>query len=206
MKRERELIELSEDEWTPHSDSFKPSRVLNPNPNHPPPIESFAFSKTTSTATDSVDIHLIDTSSSDEIGAAPAANGNEFEDLEDDDAEIEVSKRPSTSARGNRFVIDDDDDDEDDDGGGDDDGDYSDHEAWMSEKEEEEDDVVKKALRKCEKISAELKQELYGTATAACHQYSEVELGSSAAARIVTQVLMFKSLIFAIQYIRVLEI
>lgn len=115
--------------------------------------------------------------------------------MEDDDVEIEVTRRPSTSARGNRFVIDDEDDD--DVGGGDDD-DCSDYEAWVSVKEEEEDDVVKKALRKCEKISAELKQELYGTATAACDQYSEVELASSAAARIVTQVLMFDSFDFSV--------
>ncbi|XP_057778106.1 uncharacterized protein LOC130996854 isoform X4 [Salvia miltiorrhiza] len=36
-------------------------------------------------------------------------------------------------------------------------------------------------------ILAELKLELCGTSTAACDQYSEVELRSAAAARIVTQ-------------------
>ncbi|KAG6405487.1 hypothetical protein SASPL_133077 [Salvia splendens] len=136
-----------------------------------------AFSKTTS---DSHEILVLDTSSSD--GADPG-NGDDFEDLEDDDAELEVTKRASTSTRGSRFVIDDDDED---DGAAvdDEDGDYSDPEVWM----EEEDDVVKKSLRKCGEISAELKQELYGTSAVGCDQYSEVELGSAAAARIVTQV------------------
>lgn len=190
MKRERELIELSEDEWTPHSASFKPSRVLNPNPppsNPPPPIESFAFSKPDDAAADLHDIQVVDSSSSDESRGAAAGNG--VEDLEDEDAEFEVTKRASTSARGNKFVIDDDDDEEEEDDGGAD-GDLSENEAWVEEEEEteEDDDVVKKALLKCGKISAELKQELYGTSNIACDQYSEVELDSSAAAKIVTQV------------------
>lgn len=195
MKRERELIELSEDEWTPHRDSFKPSRVLKPNPppsNPPPPIESFAFSNNEDTAAADIhDIHVIESSSSDDSRGAAAGNGDGVEDLEDEDAEFEVSKkRASTSTRGNKFVIDDDDEEDDGGGGGGDaDGDFSDNEAWVEEGEEtEEDDVVKKALLKCGKISAELKQELYGTSAIACDQYSEVELDSSAAAKIVTQV------------------
>ncbi|KAK4400152.1 protein CHROMATIN REMODELING 19 [Sesamum angolense] len=184
MKREREFIELSEDEWSNHSDSFKPSRILKstpPSQNPPPPIESFAFSKS---------VHIIESSSSEELGDAAAGNGkgkgkgNEFEDLEDEDAYLEVSNRVATVSRGNRFVIEDD-EDEDDHGDGKV-GDFSDHEVWLSEEEAEEEDVVKKALRKCEKISAELKRELYGTSSAACDRYSEVEMGSSAA-RIVTQ-------------------
>ncbi|KAL0296524.1 UNVERIFIED_CONTAM: protein CHROMATIN REMODELING 19 [Sesamum radiatum] len=149
--------------------------------NPPPPIESFAFSKS---------VHIIESSSSEELGDAAAGNGkgkgkgNEFEDLEDEDADLEVSNRVATVSRGNRFVIEDD-EDEDDDGDGKV-GDFSDHEVWLSEEEAEEEDVVKKALRKCEKISAELKRELYGTSSAACDRYSEVEMGSSAA-RIVTQ-------------------
>ncbi|KAK6122465.1 hypothetical protein DH2020_043802 [Rehmannia glutinosa] len=186
MKRERDFIELSEDEWSHHSDSFKPSRVLKPQPtsqNPPPPIESFAFSKTThSTTSTSNAIHIIESSSSEELGNA---NGNEFEDLEDEDADMEVSRSAATVTRGNRFVIDDDDDE--DDHVGNKVGDFSDHEVWLSEEEEEEEeDVVKKALRKCEKISAELKRELYGTSSVVCDRYSEVELGSSAA-KIVTQ-------------------
>ncbi|KAL0372804.1 UNVERIFIED_CONTAM: protein CHROMATIN REMODELING 19 [Sesamum calycinum] len=185
MKREREFIELSEDEWSNHSDSFKPSRILKSTPtsqNPPPPIESFAFSKS---------VHIIESSSSEELGDAAAGNGkgkggkgNEFEDLEDEDADLEVSNRVATVSRGNRFVIEDD-EDEDDNGDGKV-GDFSDHEVWLSEEEAEEEDVVKKALRKCEKISAELKRELYGTSSTACDRYSEVEMGSSAA-RIVTQ-------------------
>ncbi|KAL7110911.1 hypothetical protein ACP275_05G055400 [Erythranthe tilingii] len=198
MKRERDFIELSEDEWSHHSDSFKPSRVLKPKPkltpqNPPPPIESFAFSKPHANGAASNSVHVIDSSSSEELGDAPpppAGNHrNEFEDLEDEDADVVVSKRPaSTATRGNRFVIEDDDDDDEEDGKA---GDFSDREVWLSEEaedleDEEEEDVVKKALLKCGKISAELKRELYGTSVAACDRYSEVELGS-AAARIVTQ-------------------
>ncbi|KAL0446669.1 UNVERIFIED_CONTAM: hypothetical protein Slati_1794800 [Sesamum latifolium] len=71
MKREREFIELSEDEWSNHSDSFKPSRILKSEPtsqNPPPPIESFAFSKS---------VHIIESSSSEELGDAAAGNGKE---------------------------------------------------------------------------------------------------------------------------------
>ncbi|KAL8520740.1 hypothetical protein ACS0TY_011330 [Phlomoides rotata] len=189
MKRERDFIELSDDEWSHHSDSFKPSRVLKPkpsSPNPPPPIESFAFSKTHNNSNSSNAVHIIESSSSDELGIAATGNGNEFEDLEDDDAEMEVSNRPSTVTRANRFVIEDDDDDDDDDHHGNGKVDeFGDDEAWLLE-EEEEEDVVKKALRKCEKISAELRQELFGSTSAACDRYSEVELGPSAA-RIVTQ-------------------
>ncbi|PIN17899.1 SNF2 family DNA-dependent ATPase [Handroanthus impetiginosus] len=185
MKREREFIELSEDEWSHHSESFKPSRVIKPNPNSqnpPPPIESFAFSKTHNYSNSSNAIQIIESSSSEEFGNAATGNGNEFEDLEDEDADMDVSNTVATVSRGNRFVIDDDDGEDDDD-----DvkvGDFSDRELLSSG--EEEEDVVKKALRKCVKISAELKRELYGTSSAACDRYSEVELGSSGA-RIVTQ-------------------
>ncbi|KAL3652887.1 Protein CHROMATIN REMODELING 19 [Castilleja foliolosa] len=195
MKRDRDFIELSDDEWSHHSESFKPSRVLKPQStdqiqNPPPPIESFAYSKTlnNSSSSTSKSVHVIESSSSEELGTAA---GNEFEDLEDEDVDVEVSKRAGTVNRGNRFVIDDDDEEEDGSGGGGEANDLSDPEIWLSDEEEEidveeEEDVVKRALHKCEKISAELKRELYGTSTAACDRYSEVELGSTAA-RIVTQ-------------------
>ncbi|KAK4484114.1 hypothetical protein RD792_011334 [Penstemon davidsonii] len=157
MKREREYIEVSEDEWSLHSDSFKPSRVLEPKP----PIESFAFSK----PNNNTPIQISESSSSSEELGNQAANG--FEDLEDDDADVGVT---TSVSRGNRFVIDDDEDEEE----------------VMEEDDDDDDDVVTKALLKCEKISAELKRELYGTTSAACDRYAEVELGSSAV-RIVTQ-------------------
>lgn len=207
MKRERELIELSEDEWSHHSDSFKPSRILKPKPtsqNPPTPIESFAFSKAHNSSDTSNAVHIIESSSSEELGNAAIGNGNEFEDLEDEDADLGVSKRVATVSRGNRFVIDDDDDEDEDDHGDGKLGDFSDHEVWLSE-EEEEEDVVKKALRKCEKISAELKRELYGTSSAACDRYSEVEMGSSAA-RIVTQVFSCSQVfVFAVPWAFVVE-
>lgn len=197
MKRERDFIEISEDEWSHHSDSFKPSRVLKPKPSSPPPIESFAFSKSNNNGNSSNAVHIIESSSSEELGIV---NGNEFEDLEDEDADMEVSNRASTATRGNRFVIDDDDDnDDDDEHGGGKVEEFGDDEAWLVE-EEEEEDVVKKALRKCEKISAELKRELYGSTSAACDRYSEVELGP-AAARIVTQVILLMLLVSQVKII-----
>ncbi|CAA0811548.1 Protein CHROMATIN REMODELING 19 [Striga hermonthica] len=179
MKRDRDFIELSDGEWSPHSDSFKPSRVINPKPtpqSPPPPIESFAYSKTK--------VHIIESSSSEELGNTAA--GNDLEDLED--ADVGVSTTGGRASRGKRFVIEDDDEDEEKEEGGGAGHEGEDLEVWLSEEEEleEEEDVVKKALLKCETISAELKRELYGTSTAACERYSEVELSSSAV-RIVTQ-------------------
>ncbi|GER28742.1 SWI/SNF helicase-like protein [Striga asiatica] len=181
MKRDRDFIELSDGEWSPHSDSFKPSRVINPKltpENPPPPIESFAYSKTK--------VHIIESSSSEELGNTAA--GNDLEDLEDEDADVGVSTTGGRASRGKRFVIEDDDEDDEKEEGGGAGHEGDDLEVWLSEEEEleEEEDVVKKALLKCEKISAELKRELYGTSTAACERYSEVELSSSAV-RIVTQ-------------------
>ncbi|XP_051145053.1 protein CHROMATIN REMODELING 19 isoform X2 [Andrographis paniculata] len=187
MKRDRDFIELSEDEWSVHSDSFNPSRVLKSRNPSPPPIESFSFSKTHAKGGASNTIEVIESSPSGEYG--DAGNANEFEDLEDEDVDMEVRKTPAMVTRGNRFVIADDDDD--DDYRGQLGGEFSDGEDWFPEEEknhhkEEEDDVVKKALRKCEKISAELKRELYGSSTTVCDRYSEVEMGSSGA-RIVNQ-------------------
>ncbi|XP_073315070.1 protein CHROMATIN REMODELING 19 isoform X2 [Primulina huaijiensis] len=178
MKRDRELIEVSDDEWSLHSDSFKPSRVFKPTPssgNPPPPIESFAYNPKP--------IHVIDSSSSsEENGNVGFRSGNEFEGLEDDDADMEIGKGAATSNRGNRFVISDDEDDPVEFSFS-----FSDEDDDVGEEVEEEEDVVKKALRKCEKISAELKRELYGTTSEVCDRYSEVELGASSSVRIVTQ-------------------
>ncbi|MQL99354.1 hypothetical protein Taro_032078, partial [Colocasia esculenta] len=49
---------------------------------------------------------------------------------------------------------------------------------------QEEVDLVRKALQKCAKISATLRQELYGSAASCCERYAEVD---ASAARIVTQ-------------------
>ncbi|XP_073031060.1 protein CHROMATIN REMODELING 19 isoform X1 [Primulina eburnea] len=178
MKRDRELIEVSDDEWSLHSDSFKPSRVFKPTPssgNLPPPIESFAYNPKP--------IHVIDSSSSsEENGNVGIRNGNEFEGLEDEDADMEIGKSAATSNRGNRVVISDDEDDPVEFSFS-----FSDEDDDVGEEVEEEEDVVKKALRKCEKISAELKRELYGTTSEVCDRYSEVELGASSSVRIVTQ-------------------
>ncbi|CAA2954863.1 CHROMATIN REMODELING 19 [Olea europaea subsp. europaea] len=195
MKREREFIEVSDDEWSLHSDSFKPSRVLNPESN-PPPIESFAYTNNnTSTSNNnhnynpngiSDSICILDSSSSEE------GNQNVADNLEDEDVYLEVSKPSTTVNRGRRFVIEDDEDEEEEvavDAVGlddfDDGSDFSGFEEEEPNLEEDDDDVVKKALRKCGKISAELKEELYGTNAAQFDHYSEVEEAS--AVKIVTQ-------------------
>lgn len=173
----REYAEISDEEWEPHSESFKPSRVLKintrspkpkPKPKPPPPIESFAY--------------------------------NKDENLEDDDVEEVVGPTAATNNRGRRFIVDDDEEEEE----GEEEqeqkhGDFvevydiksssqeeeEEEELLMLEDEIENDDVVGKALQKCAKISAELKRELYGTTTsAACDRYAEVEASS---VRIVTQ-------------------
>ncbi|XP_074309031.1 protein CHROMATIN REMODELING 19 [Silene latifolia] len=122
----------------------------------------------------------------------------DLEDLEDDD----VGHVRRSFRAGRRFIVDDDDDDEEEavavaaedeeeadfDSFDDDDDDEDDD----SEVEMEvavnngEKDVVGKALRKCAKISAELKKELYGSSAAAanCDRYAETE---SSSVRIVTQ-------------------
>lgn len=179
MKREyAEISEISDEEWEPHSESFKPSRVLKintrspkpkPKPKPPPPIESFAY--------------------------------NKDENLEDDDVEEVVGPTAATNNRGRRFIVDDDEEEEEEEGEEEQEQEHGDfvevYDIKSSSQEEEEeelliledeienDDVVGKALQKCAKISAELKRELYGTTTsAACDRYAEVEASS---VRIVTQ-------------------
>ncbi|KAL9241724.1 hypothetical protein vseg_015800 [Gypsophila vaccaria] len=128
------------------------------------------------------------------------------EDLEDEDLEDEDVGDVRRSFRaGRRFVVDDDDDDdaaeeveddvvevnleenEADFDSFDDDDDDDDDEEEDDDKvvERKEKDVVGRALRKCAKISAELRKELYGSSTVSnCDRYSEVE---SSSVRIVTQ-------------------
>ncbi|KAF3431011.1 hypothetical protein FNV43_RR25741 [Rhamnella rubrinervis] len=159
MKRVFE--EISDDEWENHS--FKPSRVLNNKSDTlPPPIESFAYRSSSK-------LEISDSSSDDCVEIK--------ENLEDDDAEVELV-RPAN--RGRRFVVDDEESDEDL-------VDVCEVKSTSEEEEEEdvdEDDVVGKALQKCAKISAELKRELYGSSGTICERYSEVEASS---VRIVTQ-------------------
>lgn len=178
----RDYYEISDDEW-PEDNSFNPSRVLKLNKpsSPPPPIESFAYSKSNNhdTSKPSNFVELVD-SSSEEIGV-----GNVTENLEDDDAEIVSTVNQKTTSRGRRrFVVDDEDE------GLNSNIDEQDivvfEEIEAFEESEEEDDVVGKALQKCGKISTELKRELFGTAAAKFDSYAQVEEASSL--RIVTQV------------------
>ncbi|GMJ13367.1 CHROMATIN REMODELING 19 [Hibiscus trionum] len=171
MKRVFE--EISDEEWENHS--FKPSRVLNENPNPPPPIESFAFNSQTQPT-------LSDQSSDD---CVEVQRLDDDSNLEDDDVEPEDAG-PVNRAR--RFIVDDDDEEEDEVDGvkdGDETGFEEVYDVESSEEEElQEDDVVGKALQKCAKISAELRKELYGSSGASCERYAEVETSS---VKVVTQ-------------------
>lgn len=173
----RDYYEISDDEW-PEDNSFNPSRVLKLKPSDPPPpIESFAYSKTINhdTSKSSNFIQVLD-SSSEEIGVANAP-----ENLEDDDAEIDSTMTQTNSRCRRRFVVDDEDE------GLNSNEEEQDIEISENEESEEEDDVVGKALQKCGKISMDLKRELFGTAAAKCDSFVEVDEASSL--RIVTQVL-----------------
>jgi SWI/SNF-related matrix-associated actin-dependent regulator 1 of chromatin subfamily A len=65
----------------------------------------------------------------------------------------------------------------------DEDGDYN---GKRSAKDDEVDgDVVGKALRRCSRISFDLKRELYGSSTKNCESYAETDASTC---RIVTQV------------------
>lgn len=183
-------LELSSDEdvWATHS--FKFSRVIDnggtatSRPRSiPPPIESFAYSDGNSRNNSSHQLSNCSKFSSIEI--IESSSEENIENLEDDDADVElINRNNARTAGGNRcrrFVIDDDEEEEETGSK----NDFSD----LEEEEEEEKDVVKKALQKCGRISAELKEELYGTAGAACDTYSVVDINSSV--RIVTQVSNF---------------
>ncbi|KAE8716655.1 Protein CHROMATIN REMODELING 19 [Hibiscus syriacus] len=170
MKRVFE--EISDEEWENHS--FKPSRVLRKNPDHPPPIESFAFN--------SLAQPTLSDQSSDDCVEVQHLDGDS--NLEDYDVEPDDTG-PVNRAR--RFIVDDDDDEGDDDddvNDGDENGFEEVYDVESSEEELQEDDVVGKALQKCAKISAELRKELYGSSGASCERYAEVEASS---VRIVTQ-------------------
>uniref|UniRef100_A0A0E0H4G3 Uncharacterized protein n=4 Tax=Oryza TaxID=4527 RepID=A0A0E0H4G3_ORYNI len=145
------------------------------------------------------------------LATAVADLSEEDDDLElaDDDFD-HPDPRPTRPRRATarRFVIKDDDDSdgdvgasevdgveaEEDDGVNwselenedDEDGDYGETKV-----EVEEGDVVGKALRKCARISADLRQELYGSSTRNCESYAEIDDSS---VRIVTQVWSFDSM------------
>lgn len=175
----RDYYEISDDEW-PEDNSFNPSRVLKLKPSAPPPppIESFAYTKSTNhdTSKSSNFIQVLD-SSSEEIEV-----GNATENLEDDDAEIDSNVNQTSSRGRRRFVVDDEDE-----GLNSEEEEIELFENKESEEEDDDDDddVVGKALQKCGKISTELKRELFGTAAAKCDSLVEVEEASSL--RIVTQ-------------------
>lgn len=114
-------------------------------------------------------------------------------DLEDDDDDEVTVVRPPQGSRGRRFIV-----DEDSDAGDvtevfdilspeEDEDEFrieDEEEKKEAEEDEEEVDVVGKALQKCAKISAALRQELYGSSVQDCDRYAEVEASSC---RIVTQ-------------------
>ncbi|XP_022943065.1 protein CHROMATIN REMODELING 19 [Cucurbita moschata] len=174
----RVFDEISDDEWSNHS--FKPSRVFSKpqtQPPIPPPIESFAYRPPS--------LYISD-DSGDDCVVVMESSKNFKESLEDDDVEVEGVKSSTAMSRGRRFVVDDEDEESEKEL-----TEVCDVRSTSEEEEEEEeedredeDDVVGMALRKCAKLSAELKRELYGSSVSACERYSEVE---SSSVRIVTQ-------------------
>jgi SWI/SNF-related matrix-associated actin-dependent regulator 1 of chromatin subfamily A len=127
---------------------------------------------------------------------------DDSDDLPDDDSD-RPAPRPSRPRRtaGRRFVVEEDDDSDgsvpagvvevEDDGvnwselenDDDEDGDYSGQKGGKAE--EVEGDVVGKALRRCSRISFDLRRELYGSSTRNCESYAETDAST---VRIVTQV------------------
>lgn len=183
----RVFDEISDEEWEQHT--FNPSRIVEADnqTNPPPPIESFAFQPSGNKFENRVVINL-DDDDDDEEKLAPATQ-----------RQTRVSQRQSS--RNRRFVVEDD-SEGDVDGeevvevGGVEDADefdisWSDGEDLNDSKgakDREELDLVGVALKKCAKISASLRQDLYGSSSSSSDQvfdrYSEVEASD---VRIVTQ-------------------
>ncbi|XP_068639899.1 protein CHROMATIN REMODELING 19 [Aristolochia californica] len=165
MKRVFE--EISDDEWEKHD--FEVSRILS-NGKSPPAIESFSYQPKTQencTKKDATYHGIVEDSWEEEVE----------EKLEDDD--VQATENVPAGNRARRFVVDEESDE-----------DFAEVVDVESSEEEkvsediEEDDLVGKALQKCAKISATLRQELYGSSAFSCDRYAEVETSS---ARIVTQ-------------------
>ncbi|KAG6600793.1 Protein CHROMATIN REMODELING 19, partial [Cucurbita argyrosperma subsp. sororia] len=154
--------------------SGPPSHKPQTQPPIPPPIESFAYQPPS--------LYISD-DSGDDCVVVMESSKNFKESLEDDDVEVEGVKSSTAMSRGRRFVVDDEDEESEKEL-----TEVCDVRSTSEEEEEEdredEDDVVGMALRKCAKLSAELKRELYGSSVSACERYSEVE---SSSVRIVTQ-------------------
>lgn len=172
----RVFDEISDDEWENHR--FRTSRVFKKLDCPRPPIESFAYQPGKCKPPE------------EQTGVCSA--GRAF-NLEDEEEEVAVVRPAQGGGRVRRFVVDEDsdvevppevveirsteEDDEDFTFGGD--------EPEEEDGEGEGEDLVGKALQKCGKISAALRQELYGSSVSSCERYAEVD---ASAARIVTQV------------------
>ncbi|CAA7391173.1 unnamed protein product [Spirodela intermedia] len=167
---------ISDDEWENHR--FGTSRVFKKLDCPRPPIESFAYQPGKCKP------------SEEQTGVCSA--GRAFNLEEEEEEEAAVVRPAQGGGRVRRFVVDEDsdvevlpevveirstgEDDEDFTFGGD--------EAEEEGGEWEGEDLVGKALQKCGKISAALRQELYGSSVSSCERYAEVD---ASAARIVTQ-------------------
>ncbi|KAF9624112.1 hypothetical protein IFM89_007810 [Coptis chinensis] len=170
--KKRHINEISPDQWEKHS--FNPSRILNKN-SPPPPIESFSYRPKNGEISTGIKESLEDDDVDDVEEIRPHRNrGRRFiisEDSDDDDDDVEVCEIKSSSEV-EIFSVDDSDDDCDD------------VEVEVEVDENNKNDVVGMALRKCSKISEELRKELYGSSMCNCDRYAEVENSS---VRIVTQ-------------------
>ncbi|GAB2217825.1 hypothetical protein Drorol1_Dr00001037 [Drosera rotundifolia] len=193
MKRVFE--EISDDEWENHNDDFKPSRILNSNP--PPSISSFAYQprKPDDAYIDLTeeDLHDSDDAAFDGNRVEACWNGNRnrrvvlLDEDEEEEGACNVGKSDEDCGRcrdqrqGLPEVKWEDEDDAEfewDDNTVVEVENVEEEEQVEEEEDAEEEDVVGRALRRCGKISAELKRELYGSSSAACHRYAEVDASS----------------------------
>lgn len=195
----RTFEEISDDEWEHHT--FNPRLVLKKKSKPatpPPPIESFIYRPKALPQNGAASSSFPSTINIDD------SDDSDFkqEELEEEEEMFKPS-RPRRNVVRRKFVMEEDSDEHEvfdirSTGG--------DEVNWSEIENEDEDDVdieeemyttkksaaqerdvdlVGRALQKCAKISAALRQELYGSAARDCDRYAEIDASSC---RIVTQV------------------
>lgn len=200
----RAFEEISDDEWDHHT--FNPRLVLKKKSKPatpPPPIESFTYRPKALPQNGAPSSSFPGTINIDD------SDDSDFkqEEIEEEEEEVFKPSRPKRNVMRRKFVMEEDSDENEvfdirsteGDGNGDEvnwseleneDDDDVDVEMEMlttrkSAVQEREVDLVGRALQKCAKISAALRQELYGSTSRDCDRYAEIDASSC---RIVTQV------------------
>jgi SWI/SNF-related matrix-associated actin-dependent regulator of chromatin subfamily A containing DEAD/H box 1 len=202
----RAFEEISDEEWEHHT--FNPRLVLKKKSKPaapPPPIESFSYRPKTLHQNGAPSSSFPSTINIDD------SDDSDFkqEEIEEEEEETFKPSRPRRNVVRRRFVLEEDSDENEvidiRSTGGDGEGD-TDGVNWAELENDDDDDVdvemeilttgknnvqerdvdlVGRALQKCAKISAALRQELYGSTARNCDRYAEIDASSC---RIVTQV------------------